>query len=127
MTISVARRSARTGRYRTTQMYRRELVQRGIDKWRVTATSDDRLYELEMELENRQLRLVPPFEVQDAAPEMMPRLGVRLSREQQMASEGFSPDEIASVQTAMRGTLVEPDFASVDQADPWDFDGGSAA
>jgi SOS response regulatory protein OraA/RecX len=112
MGVIVAKRAART-RVRTfeaARRIRRKLIDEGADRYLVMAASVERLPELVREHNARKLRLVPDT-----------------SREERMLSEGFTPDEIHSVQTALRGELIEGAFPRAFDADPWDFDGSDAA
>lgn len=69
------------------------------------------------------IRLAPQLRlVHDADLDALdtPRLGVPLTPIQRMESEGFTPDEIASVLTFTRGMHIESGCLGADNYGPWD-------
>jgi len=93
------------------QLLRRELVERGVEPWIVSATPTSLLNRLDRE--TPQLRLV--LDVEDADPDTMPRLGNPFTRMERLEAD-CTPDEVASVLTFARGVLVEPSFPQWDGA-----------
>lgn len=99
--------------YRTAQRMRRELIARGIEPWRVSATPTDALDELDATYPPLQL----VFDV-DAEDAKVREIAPRLAWHRPMALDE-SPDEYASVLTFLSGKLVEPANVA-DARTPWD-------
>lgn len=97
--------------YRHAQRKRRQLVELGVEPWIVNSTSSDKLDELLQRAWDTRVVLVADVDelTDDDVCDIVPRIGVsRLDPiDVRMRRDGCTEDEIASVLTYVRGTLVE--------------------